>query len=110
MGFLLATFAVLAFLARSNSAFKLDDDFAATASTFEFIGGADFDDAINLSEFSVKSDAFDDAISTLEHFEDPEDDDSMDSNEFSVEANTKQPDLVVRDLNNLVNNTFFQFN
>lgn len=106
MGVLIATFAVLAFLASSNSAVQLDDVFADTTSSFEFIGGADIDDAFEISSFSNKSDASADTISSLEFIEDPEVEYSLESSEFSFEANRKQPDLVVRGLNTLIDNKF----
>lgn len=103
MGVLIATFAVLAFLASSNSAVQLDDVFADTTSSFEFIGGADIDDAFEISSFSNKSDASADTISSLEFIEDPEVEYSLES---ILEANRKQPDLVVRGLNTLIDNKF----
>lgn len=110
MGVLIATFAVLAFSASSNSAIQSDDVFSDTKSSFEFIGGAGIDDAFDISAFSNKSDASADTISSLEFIEDPEVEDSLESSsEFSLEANRKQPDLVVRGLNTLIDNNKFQF-
>lgn len=99
MWFSIATFAVLVFSAASNIAVKLDDVFADTASTFEFIGVADVGDAWNISESSDKSDAFDDTVSAFEDIGDPEIDNSSESSNSSVGTNKAQPDLVVRDLN-----------
>lgn len=120
MGFSIATLAVLAVFAASISAVELEDVFADTASTFEFIGGVEVDDALEISELPDKSDASDDSTleyvgdsddddSTQEYIGDSEDDDSVDFDEFSLEANKVSSDLVVRDSNYLIENNF-QFN